>query len=449
MNIGLMHFRVHETDGVSLEMDKWKTVLERNGHKVWYIADKDSKDTYGIRELAMNGERHKKIVKNAYQRFEDYPDEETFIDEVETIANSILDQLNAIIDKAALDMLVINNVSSLGLHLPAGQAVSRLDDKVLDIAFHHHDFYWERERYSHPTLKYVRTLLESVFPPKTMDARHFVINKIAQEELRRRKGLGSVVVPNVFDFNQTAWTIDHFNHDLRDRLGIRKQDIMLLQATRLVKRKAIEFAVDIAAGLQDRLNTMDGKRLYDGVTIDESSQVHLVMAGMNEMEDERYEALLEHIRKKGVRTHFINGLIGEARRAYPEKRYRFWDVYPHSDAVTYPSVLEGWGNQFIEAVFAKKPVVSYEYPVFESDIRPLGFRVISLGNTHSDRDGGLYALDERILENAVDELTDILTDQARYKAVVAHNYAVAERELSYEKLEDILNKHLLDCHKDQ
>ena len=35
MNIAMTHFRVGETDGVSLEMDKWKTVLERNGHTVF------------------------------------------------------------------------------------------------------------------------------------------------------------------------------------------------------------------------------------------------------------------------------------------------------------------------------------------------------------------------------------------------------------------------------
>ncbi len=31
MNIALTHFRVGETDGVSLEMDKWKIVLEKWG----------------------------------------------------------------------------------------------------------------------------------------------------------------------------------------------------------------------------------------------------------------------------------------------------------------------------------------------------------------------------------------------------------------------------------
>ncbi|HOT87697.1 MAG TPA: glycosyl transferase family 1, partial [Thermotogota bacterium] len=37
MKIGLMHFRSGFTDGVSLEMDKQKTVLEEMGHEVVFV----------------------------------------------------------------------------------------------------------------------------------------------------------------------------------------------------------------------------------------------------------------------------------------------------------------------------------------------------------------------------------------------------------------------------
>jgi len=46
------------------------------------------------------------------------------------------------------------------------------------------------------------------------------------------------------------------------------------------------------------------------------------------------------------------------------------DTYVFADIISYPSIFEGWGNQFIEAVFAKKPVIVFEYPVFKSDIKP-------------------------------------------------------------------------------
>ena len=36
--IGICHFRVGLTDGVSLEIEKWKDVLEKIGHKVYLLA---------------------------------------------------------------------------------------------------------------------------------------------------------------------------------------------------------------------------------------------------------------------------------------------------------------------------------------------------------------------------------------------------------------------------
>lgn len=53
MNIALIHFRVGETDGVSLEMDKWKKQLIRMNHRVYYIAGNPyDDDTFVIKELA-------------------------------------------------------------------------------------------------------------------------------------------------------------------------------------------------------------------------------------------------------------------------------------------------------------------------------------------------------------------------------------------------------------
>jgi len=59
MKIGLMHFRVGETDGVSLEMFKWKVVLERMGHTVFLIAGETGK--LGFLKIPSISYRNKKI----------------------------------------------------------------------------------------------------------------------------------------------------------------------------------------------------------------------------------------------------------------------------------------------------------------------------------------------------------------------------------------------------
>ena len=51
----MVHFRVGELDGVSLEMDKWKSVLEEMGHTVTYLAGTISTATgHIIPEMALD-----------------------------------------------------------------------------------------------------------------------------------------------------------------------------------------------------------------------------------------------------------------------------------------------------------------------------------------------------------------------------------------------------------
>jgi hypothetical protein len=55
-----------------------------------------------------------------------------------------------------------------------------------------------------------------------------------------------------------------------------------------------------------------------------------------------------------------------------------WDVYPHSDFVTSPSLYEGFGNAFLEAVYFKKPLLINRYAIFVRDIEPKAFDFIAM-----------------------------------------------------------------------
>jgi hypothetical protein len=46
--------------------------------------------------------------------------------------------------------------------------------------------------------------------------------------------------------------------------------------------------------------------------------------------------------------------------------------------VTYPSLLEGFGNAFLESVYFRKPIVVNDYTIYAIDIKPKGFRAIEL-----------------------------------------------------------------------
>lgn len=82
--------------------------------------------------------------------------------------------------------------------------------------------------------------------------------------------------------------------------------------------------------------------------------------------DEGYE-YENHLRRyaehMNVDVRFVEERIAHSWGETPEGKnlYRLWDVYPHAEVVTYPSVYEGFGNAFVETVYFKKPIVVNNY----------------------------------------------------------------------------------------
>jgi len=430
MKIALVHFRAGFTDGVSLEMEKWKTVLEELGHEVIYVAGEfDQAQGVEIPSLSMNDATNLWIHKNAFEKLT--VDERTFEDAFDAYVERIKSELKNL---PKLDLLIINNIFSLGFNLAAAVALTEfVREKNLKVIAHNHDFYWERERYSTPQCEYVKRTLEEYFPPKDGLILHVTINRLAQEELRRRKNIDSVVVPNVFDFNQPVWRIDEYNRDLTSVLGISEDDLVVLHATRIVPRKAIEIAMDFVACLSEKVE----------------KNVHFVLAGFPEMESqEYYRKIVKKAESMPYETHFAFEMVRSERFVNDRKYYSLWDMYAICNVITYTSILEGWGNQLIEAVFAKKPLVVFEYPVYKSDIAPLGFQFISLGDTaHYDENEGLYRLDVQRLDDAARRLKQLLCDPERLSEIVEKNFQIGRTHLSLERLKLLLENILkqIDC----
>ena len=101
--------------------------------------------------------------------------------------------------------------------------------------------------------------------------------------------------------------------------------------------------------------------------------------------------------------------------------YTLWDIYDQCDLVTYPSLCEGFGNAFLEAVYAGKPILVNRYETFIRDIEPLGFR--------------LATMDGFLSSSAVQRVKTILASPKLSADMTAHNYAVAADNFSYDVLE--------------
>jgi len=451
MNIALIHFRVGETDGVSLEMDKWRTVLSKMGHKIIYIAgSKGESEAIIIPELYYRDTYDLMLNDECFLELKNYNELELEKKIIER-AGIIEQQFAKIFKENNIDLIVPNNLFCLGRSPHIGIALyNAIKETKIKVINHHHDFYWEREYFKKPTAKFIREVLETYYPPKDLNdrMRHVVINKQAKIDLKRKKGLDAKVVPNVFDFNRKLWKKDDFNNDFKENLGIKDNQIIFLQATRVTNRKAIELAIDLIAVLNqvENKSKLIGRKLYNGKTFNRDTEYVLVLIGMHEGGDGYERRLIEYASKMNINMIINPDLVDHSRRIEENgnKVYSLWDAYVHCDMITYPSIYEGWGNQFLEGLFAKKPQIVYEYSVFESDIKEKNFNIISLGNSYTENENKLVSISDDVLQKAAEEVQEYLCNKEKYDTSVEENFKIGKKYFSMESLEILLKDVFLD-----
>lgn len=441
--------RLGRTDGVSLEVDKWRSVLrDRMGHDVWYCSGNDDVPTnYVLPELYASHPQTWKILRNGTVKFEEYASEEDLERDIYDHADVIEKKLLSFIAEKKVNVLVPNNLCSGGYQPAAAIAFHRVFRKTgLPAIVHSHDFYYEDSGEVDATCQTVASIYERYFPPKLPNVQHVVINRLAQAEIKRRKNMDARVVPNVFDFDQPGWEADDYNIDFRSAFGIGRDDLVFLQATRILDRKGIELAIDVVAGMMkpERRKSLTGAPTAAGGRFGPDASIILLCAGIVEtigISGDYWGALQERAKEKGVDLRHVGDRVKHSRETDcdGEKVYSLWDSYVLCDFVTYPSLWEGWGNQFIEAVFARLPVVLFEYPVWVSDLKQSGFDVVSLGDEIAGKDDrGLVTVAEPVIERAADEITGILTDPKRRAEIGERNYAIAKEHYSLDTLEGII-----------
>jgi glycosyltransferase involved in cell wall biosynthesis len=397
--VGFISTRFAGTDGVSLESAKWANVLWNSGHtSFWYagLLDRDPDASFCIPEAHFEHPENVWINQRIWGCLQRDP---LVSRRIRDLADYLKSTLYDFKERFDLTILVAQNVLTIPMHVPLGVALTEfLAETRMPAIAHHHDFYWERIRFS---VNAVNDWLDCAFPPRGTNIQHVVINEAAQEELAWRKGLPSLLVPNVFDFDIPAPQPDEYSRTLRADLGFAPDDILILQPTRIVPRKGIEHSIKLAGALKN-------------------PRCKLVIS--HDAGDEGYEylnMLFELAAESGVDLRVIADRIGDLRKttAAGEKIFTLWDLYPHVDFVTYPSLYEGFGNAFLEAVYFRLPILINRYSIFARDIEPKGFRV--------------PLMDGYLTKQVVDEVRKLLDDPDFRAQTVEHNYAVARRFFSY------------------
>lgn len=291
-----------------------------------------------------------------------------------------------------------------------------------------------------PTCEAAARIAQEYLPPKDPLITHVVINSFAQRELLKRKGIAATVIPNVFDFAGDPWGADDYNHDFRETIGVNENDVIVLQATRIVERKGIELAIDLVRELNkpDHIEKLQKIGLCDGRKFSEESRIVLVLAGYSEDRTNKYlNRLKEKIGRTGIEARYIADSVRSRRGEIDGRRiYSLWDCYVSADLVIYPSLFEGWGNQFLEAIRANLPIVLFEYPVYRADIKNKGFDVISLGNEVIGIDDlGLTTISEANIKRAAQRSVEVLTDSSAREEMVDRNFDLGREFYGLESLE--------------
>mgnify|MGYP005840013327 CR=1 FL=1 len=415
MNIVILATRISGNDGVSLECGHWKEILKKMGHEVGLVAGKLDQTGFLAPELSFQSPNimnlHDKVVygKGSYRKIE-----EAIFREAGTIEGKLRSFFNN--GRKHTDLLITSNTFSLPMHFPLAVALARVIEELkLPTIARHHDFWWERKRYLRSDLFH---FLKRWFPPDISFIKHVVINSIAQRELKKRTGINAEVIWDSFDFeNKNIKKVDSFSKHFKSDFGIKESDLVFLQATRIVPRKRLELSVEFMAKLKDK-NSI------------------LVFAGHSGDEGKEYLKWIKRVCKKAkIRYKFVGNSINSKRRIInlyngevPRRKriYTLWDCYNNCDFVLYPTEIEGFGNQFVEAIYFKKPIIMTPYPVFEKDIKPMGFEVIEIS--------------ENFGVGVVNKVNRLVKDKKLYHRVVEKNFKIGKKYLSYTLVEKKLRK---------
>ena len=398
-HIGFVGTRFAGTDGVSLESTKWANVFSEQGHSNFWFAGQLDREPTKCECVPHAFFQHPDIQYINRRIFGKTRRDSLTTDMIFSLSSYLRDALYRFVEKFEIDILCVQNALCIPMNVPLGLALTNfIAETGIPTIAHHHDFYWERDRFS---VNAIGDFLGTAFPPTLPSIQHVTINSFAQQDLCHRRGVSSTLVPNVLDFDQPHSQDDGYCDSFRADFGLQDDDIIFLQPTRIVPRKGIELSMALLAEMKD-------------------PRCKLVISHESGDEGEEYSQALEEMAKqRGVDLRNISHRIDEERslNEQGEKVYTLADAYAEADFITYPSLYEGFGNALIEAFYFKKPVLVNRYSIFITDIEPKDFNVISM--------------DGYLTSDVVQRVKKVIETPAFRDRMVEENYELGKRFFSY------------------
>jgi mannosylglucosylglycerate synthase len=465
LNYGIIHSLIGKNDGVSIVIDQSVHAMVKDlgiglGN-IFFLAAHSSP--------RFNAETHEvfwhksELNKTIIRQFNGGADAalDMMIHENGLIARDLIADF---VRRNSIDILIAHNTShpynfvtavGLGYYLEGLKEKNMIWPKVV---VWWHDSYFERAQFDHPNpvikkyLKYLPgTLIDGiVFINSTQPAlarRVFTQNGISRIDSFFRDR--TVIIPNTHDINwdwkSYDWTGNSLNFPPQDTYNVSflkdigltdvlktsgytlGETLILLQHTRIVPRKKIEVAIDLAFELAERF-IQEGIRkcivlLVSGHSGDEQVKYKEFLAAYFQMKKEAGPDL-------PVFLIFGENFILSHRDIIVDRKYYDFFEIPSVIASlggigTYFSETEGFGNNLLEMIAAGLPVVINKYSIFKTDLEPLGFE--------------LPFIEDALLHPDLIETTFKLATQGSFRnQLVCHNLKILSEKLGHRIISESL-----------
>ena len=406
-NLAVIASRLKCVDAISVEAEKWIGKYVELGYNVHLCAGKFGEPIelphFELPEMDYKHPEVRGVKRIVFGSLLDKDGKKAAEILLNSLVRRIKGPLKNYLVQNKIHILCIEDVLGSMKNLPLNVAVKQIVRELnLPTISRHHYMPWENQYFTRfdnfPKIS-------SDIPPKSKNIVHITNTESAKKQLYENRKLHSRMIPNTIDLNRIQG-FDSYNRDFRKAFGIKDDQLIFLQPTRVKRNKAVEKSIKIVAELNDIMKK-------DNVLMITGSPVY--------SRRNYFEEIVRKTDKLGVKIVFANDRIFLGRHQNPEKKfYSINDAYVHADVVLYPNTSDAFGNPVIEAVAYKKPLVVNRFPNLDGFLEK-GFRFV--------------VMDNKVTPETVSDVYELIMDRDKMKKDISHNFRLLQRFYSSDVLD--------------